>query len=271
MSVSTSLLIDKPYSDEEFIELMRGLIAESISTNAFYEEAVKRKGFQVEDLNTIEDLELIPYIPTPFFKESANFYKNLLKIPVESPQFLYWNVSSCTSGDPSLVGISVEDREILEQLAKKCLFEFIPRSEADWANTFSLIFSPSLKFLNRIAQRYTKIRPAKLYSSNLSEISIKLTKVKFLIKFFILKALWAILIKRSIRGAFGIDSKFVFKTLDENMEKPEEERKYISLGGSAQLVSKFMDIMKERDISYNLGNNCDVITGGVVGMGIKHN
>ncbi|MHA1231461.1 MAG: LuxE/PaaK family acyltransferase [Candidatus Helarchaeota archaeon] len=252
--------ISKNYSDEEFINLMREVIQDTIEKNSYYKELVNEKEFKLDDFNNINDLENIPYIPSPFFKESAKFYKELLKIPVSSPKFRWWNVSSCTTGDPSIVGVSKDDSEILAQLAKKVLFEFIP--PRDWDKTFSLIFSPNIKFLNRIAMRYTKIRPVRLYSSNLSEISIKLTKVKFLIKFFFLKAIKAIIVKRNIAGVFGINSKFVIKTIENNLKKTEDEQEYISLGGSVNLVDNFIKKLNELNIKYDLGDKVDISTGG---------
>ncbi len=123
MIASKYASIGKTYSNKEFLELLKDVTAESIEKNSFYQRMVNQQDFKLENLNDAEDLYKIPAVPTPFYKESANLFRQLLKIPENSPEFKYWNVSSCTTGDPSLVGISVNDREILEELAKKCLLE----------------------------------------------------------------------------------------------------------------------------------------------------
>ena len=97
--------LSKDYKDHEFVELMREITSESIEQNSLYEEIVKKKEFQIDSLNNIEDLEKIPFITTASFKESENLYEKLLKIPVDSPNFEYWNVSSVTSGQPNYISI----------------------------------------------------------------------------------------------------------------------------------------------------------------------
>ena len=100
-------VLSKGYEDYEFVELMREIVSNSIEQNSLYKDIVKKKEFQIDYLNNIEDLEKIPFITTASFKESENLYEKLLKIPVNSPNFKYWNVSSVTSGSPSLVGVLI--------------------------------------------------------------------------------------------------------------------------------------------------------------------
>jgi len=195
-------IINSDYKDSEFIELMREITADAIQKNSFYREIVDDKGFKVEDLNTIDDLSEIPYIPGAYFKQSANKFKKLLKIPEDSSEFKAWNVSSCTTGDPSLVGRSQNDNELLASMTIKCIYDFIPIPEDQWYNTISFNFAPKISFLNRIALRYTDIRPVMLYSSNLHKISTRMSDPYFLIKFRVLKAIKEIILRRELVGAF---------------------------------------------------------------------
>jgi hypothetical protein len=110
--------------------------------------------------------------------------------------------------------------------------------------------------------RYTKLRPVRSYAGNYYEVTNKMAKVKYLINFSLLRAIYAIIVTRSLVGAFIINSKFVFKTFEENLRKPEEKRLYLATGGSNQLVKNFMALMKEKGISYNLGKSFDVVLGG---------
>ena len=256
-------IINTEYRNDVFVNLMREITREAIETNAFYKEHVKKENFNLDDLNKIEDLALIPTVPGILFKESMNQYKKLLKIPLESPKFELWNVSSCTSGDPSLVGRSKEDIELLASMTIKCIYEFIPIPKDEWFNTISFDFAPSVTFLNRIAMRYTKVRPIKLYGSILHEISTRMSNPKFLIKFFPLKAVKAMIEKRGLAGAFGINTKYVFNQVRKNSEKPKDKQKHISFGGSIHLLNTFMNtIMKEKGIKFDLPNSVVNFGGG---------
>lgn len=251
--------LEKDYKDTEFVRLMREIITENIERNKIYSEIVKGVGYNVDNLNNINDLESIPFLSTIFYKESENKFKRLLKIPED--KVLHWNCSSTTSGNPSLVGVNENDMEFLYEMSKKCYLDFIPR---DWSRAKVYAFSPSAKFLDRICLRYTKLRPVRAYSGNYYTVTEELlkTKIKYLFSFSILKALKAIITTRSIVGGFYIKQTYFLETINKNLEKPEEERDYIAMGGSNHLINKFMEFMKEKNISYNLGNEFDVVVGG---------
>jgi hypothetical protein len=256
-------IINSDYKNDVFVNLMRNITQEAIETNPFYKDLVRKENFILDDLNKIDDLALIPTIPGILFKESNAMYEKLLKIPLESPEFELWNVSSCTSGDPSLVGRSKDDIELLASMTIKCIYEFIPIPKDEWFDTISFDFAPSVTFLNRIAMRYTKVRPIKLYGSILHELSTRMSNPKFLIKFFPLKAVKAMIKKRGLAGAFGINSKYVFKQVKKNSEKPVNKQKHISFGGSIHLLNVFMNqIMKEKNIKFDLPNSVVNFGGG---------
>ena len=256
-------IINSDYENKDFVDLMRNITKESIESNAYYKGIAEKNSFNLGDLNDIDDLALIPYISTPFFKESAGSFEKFLKIPLNSPEFEVWNVSSCTSGDPSLVGRSKDDIELLASMTIKCIYEFIPIPKDEWFNTISFDFAPSVTFLNRIAMRYTHIRPIKLYGSILHEITTRMSNPKFLIKFFPLKAFKEIIKKRSLVGAFGVNTKYVIKHVRKNSLKPLDKQKHISFGGSLQLINTFMNkIMKENDLKFDLPNSVVNVGGG---------
>jgi hypothetical protein len=243
---------------------MKGITKESIESNSFYKEFAIKDKFNMDDVNHTDDLALIPFITAATFKESAGMFKKLLKIPLESPEFNTWNVSSCTTGDPSLVGRSFDDIEFLASMTIKCIYEFIPipMEEHNQYGTISMNFAPPVKFLDRIAMRYTDLRPVKLYTSTLNDITTKITKPKYLIKFYIFKAFKEIVKRRGLRGAFGINAKHVIKTINKNSSKPTDQQKNISIGGSLQLLNTFMNkYLKEADITFDLPNSY-ITTGG---------
>ncbi len=251
--------LQKDYKDIEFISLMKDVITESIESNKFYGDMVKESGFNVDDLNNINDLELIPYIPTTYYKESANNFRKLLKIPEEKLQ--HWNCSSTTTGDPSLVGVNEKDMNFLYEMSRKSFLDFIPR---DWDNTKVFLFSPDTTMLTRFCFRYTKVRPIKAYSSNfyaVSEEMLKL-KVKYLFTFSISKTLKSIIKTHKIVGGFFIKQTEFIEDIEKNLKKPEEERFNIGIGGSNALIKSTMNLMKLEKVSFNLGDNVDVVLGG---------
>ena len=249
--------LEKNYKDNEFIRLMRESVTDNIKNNEFYSDMVKGAGFRVDDLNNIEDLASIPMIPTTFYKQSANKFRKLLKIPEEEVQ--QWNCSSTTSGDPSLVGINKMDLDFLSEMSKKCFLEFIPR---DWNNAIVYIFAPNPKLLDRFCIRYTKVRPVRAYSGNYFKASEEMSKVEYLFSFSFLKAIQAIIKTRSIVGGFYIKENYLLKKINENHEKPENERYDTGIGGSIHLINKFMEHMKENGIKFDLKEKIEVVTGG---------
>ena len=256
-------IANSDYKNGEFIDLIRTVTKEAIESNSFYKDLIYKENFNLDDVNKIDDLSLIPTVPAILFKESNNMYEKLLKIPLESPEFELWNVSSCTSGDASLVGRSKDDIELLASMTIKCIYEFIPIPREEWFNTISFDFAPSVTFLNRIAMRYTKVRPIKLYGSILHEISTRMSNPKFLIKFFPLKAVKAMIKKRGLAGAFGINSKYVIKKVKQNSAKALDKQKHISFGGSIHLLNTFMNkIMTEANLKFDLPNSVVNFGGG---------
>jgi len=271
MTISSELLhndkiraiINSDYKDTEFIELMRDITKDAIERNEYYRDLVEEKNYNPDNLTKIEDLADIPYIPAVQFKESSDMFREFLKIPRDSSEFDTWYVSSATTGDPSIVGRSKEDGELLASMTIKCIYDFIPIPKDQWDNTLSFNFAPSIKFLNRIAMRYTDVRPVKLYSSSLHEISTRMSNPKFLIKFNIWKAIKEIIINRKLRGAFEIDSKFVVEKVKDNSEKPKKDQKFISFGGSLQLINNFMNnYMEENDLRFDLPDSVLNVGGG---------
>ena len=249
--------LEKDYKDAEFVRLMRENIIDNIEKNEFYRNMVKNSNFNVDDLNSIDDLASIPFISTTFYKQSANMYKKLLKIPED--EIKHWNCSSTTSGDPSLVGVNEIDMNFLYEMSRKCFLDFIPR---DWSRAKVFLFSPNTKMLDRFCIRFTKERPVRAYSGNYYKVSEEMTKVEYLFSFSILKALQAIIKTRSIVGGFYIKQTYLIKSINKNLKQPKEKRFNLGIGGSNFLITKFMEYMRENNITYNFGNDFDLVVGG---------
>ncbi|TXT63293.1 MAG: putative Acyl-protein synthetase, luxE [Promethearchaeota archaeon] len=256
-------IINSEYTDNDFLELMKEITKDSVKNNNFYKKLLLDTQYKSKEIDEIEDLSDLPYIPASYFKQSANNFRRLLKIPEKSSEFKTWNVSSCTTGDPSLVGRSIEDIEVLASMTIRCIYDFIPIPKEQWDNTLAFNFSPKVSFLNKLAFRYTDVRPVSLYSSNLHKISTRMSNPHFLIKFRFLKAIKEIILRGKLVGAFTIDSKFVIRKIQKNMEKPLEDQKYVSFGGSLQLLNNFMNsYLEDNSIRFDLPNSVVNVGGG---------
>jgi len=146
--------LEKDYKDAEFVRLMRENIIDNIEKNEFYRNMVKNSNFNVDDLNSIDDLASIPFISTTFYKQSANMYKKLLKIPED--EIKHWNCSSTTSGDPSLVGVNEIDMNFLYEMSRKCFL----RMRRCFAMKRYLISAMSLRTLFTEAINYMPLLTA---------------------------------------------------------------------------------------------------------------
>ena len=250
------ITLEKNYKDDEFIGLMREIVKDNVKKNEFYAEMVKGAGFKVDDLNSIDDLSTIPMIPTTFYKESANKFRKLLKIPEE--ELLRWNCSSTTSGDPSLVGINKQDLDFLNEMTRKCFLDFIPR---DWNNAIVYNFAPNPKLIDRFCLRYTKVRPVCANSSNYFKVLEEMSKVEYLFSLSYLKAMQAIIKTRSIVGGFYIKQNYLLESINKNIVKPENERYDTGIGGSIHLINKLMGDMRKDGIKYDLKEKVGVVTG----------
>jgi hypothetical protein len=124
------------------------------------------------------------------------------------------------------------------------------------------MFSPSDKMLDRIVMRYTDIKPAKNFSSNFYSVANTMATVKYVIQFSFAKAIKAIIKTRSMVGAFDVRFNSVLEAISKNISKQESERDYIALGGGCQLIKSFVGIMRQQQISFNLGTEFDVVIGG---------
>jgi hypothetical protein len=235
---------------------MREIVKDNIKKNEFYAEMVKGAGFKVDDLNSIDDLSTIPMIPTTFYKESANKFRKLLKIPEE--ELLRWNCSSTTSGDPSLVGINKQDLDFLNEMTRKCFLDFIPR---DWNNAIVYNFAPNPKLIDRFCLRYTKVRPVCANSSNYFKVLEEMSKVEYLFSLSYLKAMQAIIKTRSIVGGFYIKQNYLLESINKNIVKPENERCDTGIGGSIHLINKLMGDMRKDGVKYDLKEKIGVVTG----------
>ncbi|MFX1273887.1 MAG: hypothetical protein ACFFBP_02940 [Promethearchaeota archaeon] len=249
--------LSKNYQDIEFVNLMREIITDTIDKNSVYRELANKQGYQVDNLNTIKDIETIPYIPAVSYKESGNLYKKLLKIPED--QILHWNCSSTTNGDPSLVGTNQQDMDFLLEMSRKAFLDFIPR---DWDNARVHLFSPSPKMLNRLCMRYTKQRPIIAYSGNYYTAAESMVENDYLFTFSILKALKAIIKTGKIVGGFYIKQSRFLEYINKNLKAMEEKKKYAAMGGSNLLILQFLKYMEDNNIQYNLGDRFDVVIGG---------
>lgn len=272
----------KPRKIDEkiFFEKLKEQIIAS-QENKFYSDLCQKNDYTVpEEINT-ENLEFVPYFTTNNYKISKNLFYKIIKVPPN--QIAVWNSSSSTSGDPSLVGRTMEDLETIHYNALKCFDEFLNRKAFEKTG-MCFNFSPNRLVMDHLAHNMTrsKMKELNTYSQQMDLIKKYKQAIFFftelmnkpwetipthsyyLVRIQFLKALWVIIKTHGIRAAFVLDWKFMLKKIKKYKDGP------IQFGGSPLLMNT---VLEERmipdNISFDLSETGYVGSGGGGWDGIK--
>ncbi|MFX1449450.1 MAG: hypothetical protein ACFFCM_01325 [Promethearchaeota archaeon] len=272
--------IPRKIDDKTFFEKLREQILLS-QKNKFYFDLCQKNDYIVPEEINEDNLEFVPYFSTNNYKITKKIFPNLIKVPQKD--IIVWSSSSSTTGDPSLVGRTYGDLEIIHFNALKCFEEFLFRDKfIDTGMCFN--FSPSRILYGSLARRIAikKMKELKTYSSQLDSIKKYYQEIRFftslmnkpwetiptrsfyLIKFKILKTIWAIISTFGIRAGLILDSKFMLKQI----KKYKHES--IMFGGSPLLMnSVLVNKMIKEKIKIDLSETGYVGSGGGGWDGVK--
>ncbi|MFX0138265.1 MAG: hypothetical protein ACFFDN_31780, partial [Candidatus Hodarchaeota archaeon] len=266
--------------DTTFFNKLREQIILS-QKNKFYLDLCQKNDYSVPEEINDNNLEFIPYFSTNNYKITKKLFPNLIKVPQKD--IITWSSSSSTTGDPSLVGRTYEDLKIIHFNALKCFEEFLFRDK--FRNTgMCFNFAPSRNLYASLARRTAtkKMKQLKTYSQQLKLIKKYRQEIRFftslmnkpwetiptrshyLIKFKILKTIWAIISTFGVRAGLILDSKFMIKQI----------RKYkhesILFGGSPLLMNNVLvNKMIKENIRIDLNETGYVGSGGGGWDGVK--
>ncbi|NVM01777.1 MAG: hypothetical protein HWN67_05555 [Candidatus Helarchaeota archaeon] len=266
--------------DETFFEKLREQIILS-QENKFYMDLCQKNDYTVPEEINDDNLQFVPYFYTNNYKITKKLFPNLIKVPQKD--IIVWSSSSSTTGDPSLVGRTYEDLEIIQHNALKCFEEFFFRDK--FKNTgMCFNFAPSRSLYGSLARRIAskKMKQLKTYTHQRKLIKKYKQEIRFftslmnkpwetiptrshyLIKFKILKTIWAIISTFGVRAGLVLDSKFMIKQIREYKHES------IMFGGSPLLMNNVLvNKMIKENIKIDLSETGYVGSGGGGWDGVK--
>lgn len=268
----------REYPDEKFCKDLLEQIKLSHNNCTYYKENLcKRFNFIIPEDLTIDDLETIPFIPTDIYKKSGNRTLQLLKTPLD--KIALFSCSSSTTGDPSIVPRTLEDFDQLQYNSIKVFSDFFRWKECkpDSKRILAFNFAPDRTFMSLLAKRNFKgfehVKKTRYYTSCMNKPWEYYGYVEYLIKFKVLRTIWAILSTFSVRGGFILDVSKMLKMINKILEtgywKKIEVSKII-FGGSPLLMNNMFEkrLLKEK-VRYDLDGISFVGCGGGGWEGIK--
>jgi len=219
------------------IKLLREVVNFHLKYNEFYKvitDVVPIEG----DLENIREPADIPPLPTNVFKKSIGKYEDF--VTVKELPFHYY-ASSATSGDPSLVGRTDDDKRIMQSVYITGMLDFL--GEGGFGEThFSLSIPPDL------VPSDTKV---KLQTLEIFKAVEELTSVKYYVE----------------PTSKGVIPRY--ESLIDDLNKYKKEKIPASMGGSVILLNEFFSKLIKRQIEFDFGSSFKLAFGGGGWDGVK--
>jgi hypothetical protein len=270
--------IARDYTDEKFCEdLLDQLKLSYNNCNYYHDKLCKNFDFTIPDELTIEDLNDIPFIPTETYKRSANRTLHLLKAPLNN--IVLFSCSSSTTGDPSIVPRTLEDFDQIQYNSIKVFTEFFRWKDLKINSKRCLVFnfSPDRLFMSLMAKRNLKgfeyVDKTRYFTACMNKPWEYYGHEEYMVKFKLLKTIWAIVSTFSLRGGFVLDVSKLLKMVDKISKKghwKDTEVSKIIFGGSPLLMNNMIEkrLLKE-NVFYDLDEKATVNCGGGGWDGVK--
>jgi len=256
-SKQTPKIIQQPFHNDFFEDLQKE-IRQTIQENKVYAKLCQDHQLSSKTAITLDDLESIPYLTTSDFKLSANTYKKLLR----TENIHTWTVSSGTSEDPSVVGRTKEDIDLMCELWRTRFKEFF------FYDVVSTVFNfaPASKLMKILARRESHIKKSQMFLACINEAyEEEKSNCHYLVKIRPLKTIFKAVSTFSKMAVVELDKGFLVKQLRKR--KPET---FIVLGGNALLMNNLMlNYLIPKKIAFDLGDHGAVCSGGGGWEGVK--
>jgi len=253
----TTKIIQQPFTNDFFKDLQKE-IQQTIRENKFYAKLCKEHQFSPKKEITLDDLESIPFVRTSDFKLSAGTYTKL----VRTENLYLWTVSSGTSGDPSVVGRTKEDIELMFKLWRITFKEFF------FYDIVSKVFNfaPASKLMKILARRATHIKNSQMFLACINEAyGNEKRNCHYLVKIRPFKTIFKAISTFSKVAVVELDKNFLIKQL-----RKRRAEDFIVLGGNALLMYNLMvNYLIPKKITFDLGDQGAVCSGGGGWEGVK--
>ena len=268
----------RDYSNDIFCKDILEQVELSYKNCKYYKDNLcKNFKFTVPEELSIDDLNQIPFIPTETYKKSANRVLQMLKVPLD--EIVLFSCSSSTTGDPSIVPRTLKDFDQIQYNSIKVFTEFFGWRELKQDSKQCLVFNfaPDRLFMSLMAKRNTKgfeyFNKTRYFTACMNKPWEYYGHEEYMVKFKLLKTIWAIISTFSIRGGFVLDVskmlKMIEKILTTGHWKDVEVSKII-FGGSPLLMNNMFErrLLKE-NIFFDLDGKATVTCGGGGWDGVK--
>ncbi len=268
----------RDYPNEKFCKDLLEQIKLSYNNCKYYQKNLCKKfDFKIPEELTIEGIETIPYIPTDIYKKSESRTLQVLKVPLN--KIVLFSCSSSTSGDPSIVPRTLEDFDQIQYNSIKVFTEFFGWKDLKAGSKRCIVFnfSPNRVFMSIMAKRNNKgfkyVKKTRYFTACINKPWEYYGYEEYMVKFKILKTIWAIISTFSIKGGFILDVSKMLKMVKKILETgywKEMEVSKILFGGSPLLMNNMFEkrLLKENEF-YDLDGISFVCCGGGGWDGIK--
>ncbi|MFX1280683.1 MAG: hypothetical protein ACFFA3_15010 [Promethearchaeota archaeon] len=268
----------RDYSDDIFCkDLLEQVILSYKNCNYYKDKLCKNFKFTVPEELTIDNLNQIPFIPTEAYKKSANNNLQLLKVPLN--EIVLFSCSSSTTGDPSIVPRTLKDFDQIQYNSIKVFTEFFGWRDLKQDSKQCLVFNfaPDRLFMSLMAKRNAKgfefVNKTRYFTACMNKPWEYYGHEEYMVKFKILKTIWAIISTFSIRGGFVLDVSKMLKMIEIILKKghwKDVEVSKIIFGGSPLLMNNMFErrLLKE-NIFFDLDGKATVNCGGGGWDGVK--
>jgi len=268
----------RDYSDDKFCnDLLDQLKLSYKNCNYFNEKLCKKFEFTIPDELTVEDLDKIPFIPTEAYKKSANRTLLLMKVPLDD--ITLFSCSSSTTGDPSIVPRSLEDFDQIQYNSIKVFTEFFNWKDLKVGSKRCLVFNfaPDRFFMSLMAKRTLKdfeyVDKTRYFTACMNKPWEYYGHEEYMVKFKLLKTIWAIISTFSVKGGFILDVSKMLKMVSKILKKgswKDTEVSRIIFGGSPLLMNNMFEkrLLKDNEF-FDLDGKSFVGCGGGGWDGVK--
>ena len=250
-------ITQQPFPNNFFEDLQKE-IQQTIRDNRMYAKLCQDHEFSPKTEITFDKLESIPYLTTSDFKLSTNTYRKL----VRTENIDTWTVSSGTSEDPSIVGRTKEDIDLMYELWRIRFKEFF------FYDAVSTVFNfaPESRLMKVLARRESHIENSQMFLACINEAyEQEKSNCNYLVKLRVLKTIFRIVSTFSKVAVVELDKGFLVKQLRKR--KPDD---FIVLGGNALLMNNLMlNYLIPKKITFDLGDHGAVCSGGGGWEGVK--
>ena len=223
-----------------------------------YRKICEEKEFDFDMTLKESNIDEIPYVSWAHFKSSNNEYYKFLRTPME--QLHHWQISSSTTGDPSVIGRGASDIAVFARNYDKVFEEYLDKKTIKKL----ILFSPNQTFLKHLPGEWLGKRGF-LFYIDIANLWAGYDTA-FLLQFRMAKSISYIVTHFKLKAFIEINRKL----LESSLKQVERQQIPTLVANSAPLMyQNFMDYSKKKGHGFNMPGTFRIQTGGGGWGGVK--